>query len=128
MTISAHRKAARNTGLVGELLAMYQLERHGVQVAHVDRDEHDLWVRTPSGRMMTVQVKTATEPRGYKRARTPRYWLNVTNLAASTDLYAVVALQPEVVVFFYPKDMRKYFDPSELTRDRMEASIKELLA
>lgn len=107
---------------------MYQLERHGVQVAHVDRAEHDLWVRTPSGRMLTVQVKTGTEPVAYGREVTPHYGFYMGNLSASTDLYAFVALHVEVVLFCQPDEMRKRWDANLFTRERMEASIRELLA
>lgn len=106
---------------------MYQLERHGVQVAHVDRDEHDLWVRTPSGRMLTVQVKTARQPRKHGKER-PKMHFCVDSLAPSTDVYALVALHVEVVLFCRPEDMRKRFEPELFTRERMEASIRELLA
>ena len=44
---------------------MYVLELHGVQTVLADRAENDLWARTPSGRMLTVQVKTASEPTAY---------------------------------------------------------------
>lgn len=105
---------------------MYQLERLGVQAVLVDRDENDLWVRTPSGRMLTVQVKTATEPKG--RDRAPIYQFYVQNLAPSTDLYAVVALQAEVVLFCRPDEMRTRWKVELFTPERMEASIRELLA
>jgi hypothetical protein len=114
--------------LVGELLAMYQLERHGVQVAHVDRDEHDLWVRTPSGRMLTVQVKAAAEPKRYGMAAQASYCFYVQNLAANTDVCALVALQPQVVIFCRPDEMRKRWAVELFTEERMAASIRELLA
>lgn len=107
---------------------MYQLERHGVQAAHVDRDENDIWARTPSGRMLTVQVKTATEPKCYGHDRQPKYCFHVGNLAASTDLYALVALRAEVVLFCAPEDMKKRWDVELFTPERMVASIRELLA
>lgn len=107
---------------------MYQLERHGVQAAHVDRDENDLWVRTPSGRMLTVQVKTACEPKRYGSDRKHMVYFHIGSMGASTDIYALVALHAEVVIFLRPEDMRKRFDPSLFTRERMDASIRELLA
>lgn len=106
---------------------MYQLERHGVQAAHVDRYENDLWVRTPSGRMLTVQVKTATQPKCYGHDRLLKYCFHVGNLAASTDLYALVALQAEVVLFCTPQEMKKRWDVELFTPERMVALIRELL-
>lgn len=120
--------APKQLGLVGELLTMYQLERRGIQVAHVDRDENDLWIRTPSGRFLTVQVKTASEPKCYGHDRRPMYRFFVGNLAESTDIYALVALQAQVVVFCPPKDMRKRWEVDLFTPERMEATIQELLA
>jgi hypothetical protein len=114
--------------LVGELLTMYQLERHGVQVAHVDRDGQDLWVRTPSGRMLTVQVKAATEATTYARDRTPWYHFHIGNAAIDTDLYALVALQPEVVLICRPDEMRMRWAAELFTKERMISSIRELLA
>lgn len=107
---------------------MYQLERHGVQVAHVDRDGQDLWVRTPSGRMLTVQVKTATEPRSYGTDRGLRYYFHDGNAAIDTDLYALVALQPEVVLICRPDEMRRRWAEDLFTKERMISSIRELLA
>lgn len=107
---------------------MYQLERRGVQAAHVDRDENDLWVRTPSGRMLTVQVKAASRPSVYSHDKTPRYRFHIGNLGVSTDLYALVALQAEVVLFCRPEEMRRCWAVELFTAERMEASIMELLA
>ncbi|MEY4863759.1 MAG: hypothetical protein RLZ51_1854 [Pseudomonadota bacterium] len=107
---------------------MYQLERHGVQVAHVDREEHDLWVRTPSGRMLTVQVKSATEPTAYGKDKLQTYGFCFRSIGPNTDIYALVALQLEIVLFFRPEDMRRRVRPELFTRERMEASIRELLA
>lgn len=107
---------------------MYQLERLGVQAVLVDRDENDLWVRTPSGRMLTVQVKTATDPKQYGLNREICYNFYVGNLGPSTDLYAVVALQAQVVLFCRPDEMRKRWKVELFTPERMEASIRELLA
>lgn len=106
---------------------MYQLELHGVQAVLVDRDENDLWVRTPSGRMLTVQVKTASTPEARGHERTPAYRFYAQNLGASTDVYALVALHASVVVFCTPQEMRSRWHVSEFTAERMEASIKELL-
>jgi hypothetical protein len=105
---------------------MYQLERLGVQAVLVDRDENDLWVRTPSGRMLTIQVKTASEPKA--RGRRACYNFYTENLGPSTDLYAVVALQPEIVLLCRPDEMRKRWSVDLFTPERMEASIGELLA
>lgn len=107
---------------------MYQLERHGVQAVLVDRDGNDLWAMTPSGRMLAVQVKTASVPTRYTKHAAPSYRFHVGNLSPSTDIYALVALQAEVVVFCAPEEMRKSWPVELFTPDRMTASIRELLA
>lgn len=106
---------------------MYQLERLGVQAVLVDRDENDIWVRTPTGRMLTMQVKTATAPIAYP-GESEKYHFYVDNLGPSTDVYALVALQVEVVVFCRPDVMRKRWPVDFFTAERMAASIRELLA
>lgn len=107
---------------------MYQLERHGVQAERVDRPGDDLWVRTPSGRMLALQVKTASVPIGYSHDRTPVYRFHVGNLSPTTDIYALVALHAEVVIFCTPQEMRKRWPVELFTPERMAASIRELLA
>lgn len=99
-----------------------------MQVAHVDRDEYDLWVKTPSGRMLTMQVKTASGPTQYGTDRASSYRFHVGNLGASTDVYALVALQAEVVLFCRPDEMRKRWAVDVFTPEQMEASIREVLA
>ena len=107
---------------------MYQLELHGVQAVLVDRDENDLWVRTPSGRMLTVQVKTASAPTCHGTERTFRVKFHIGNLGPSTDVYALVALHAEIVVFCRPDEMRKRFPVEYFTRQRMLASLEEHFA
>lgn len=107
---------------------MYQLERHGVQAERVDRPGDDLWVRTPSGRMLAVQVKTTVVPLAYGKEATPHYKFHVGNLSPTTDVYALVALRAEVVVFCTPQEMRKRWPVELFTPERMTASIRELLA
>ena len=122
------RRATSATGRCGELLAMYQLELRGIQAVLVDRSENDLWVQTPSGRMLCVQVKTATEPRQHKRDNRPLLHFGTDHLADSTDVFALVALHAGVVLFCAPQHMKRRIDPAEFTHERMSASITEHFA
>lgn len=119
-------RATSSTGRCGELLTMFHLEMSGVQAVLVDRAENDLWVQTPTGRMLAVQVKTAQEPRQHKGDSRPLLHFGTDHLAASTDVFALVALHARVVVFCAPQDMKRRMDPEEFTSERMDASIKEL--
>jgi hypothetical protein len=119
---------ASDTGRCGELLAMYVLELHGVQTVLVDRAENDLWARTPSGRMLTVQVKTATEAKTYGTEVTPKYHFRLSHLAASTDVVALVALHAQVVIFFKRDEAKGHLPAAAFTVDRMIASIREHFA
>jgi len=113
---------------VGELLAMYQLERRGVECAHVDRVDYDLWVKTPSGRYFAVQVKAAhltREACPYRHH--PRYKFKLPK-HTTADLYAVVALDAEVVVIFPAEAMRASIRATAITREAMDASIREHLS
>lgn len=125
--MTRQRRSTSETGRCGELLAMYQLELRGIQASLVDRSENDLWARTPSGRMLTVQVKTATEPklRGHERLK---YYFAGHGLAASTDVFALVALHAGVVLFCAPENMKRRMDPKAFTHERMDASIREHFA
>lgn len=113
---------------MGELLAMYQLERRGVECAHVDRVDYDLWAKTPSGRYFAVQVKAAHIAREADPYRHhPRYKFKLPK-RTTADLYAVVALDAEVVVIFPAEAMKASIPASTMTREAMDASIREYLS
>lgn len=106
---------------------MYQLERRGIQAVHVDREEIDLWVRTLSGRVLTIQVKAASASRPGTHGNGPSYkFYRPQNTTA--DLVALVALDAEVVLIFEPKDVPNTITPRRVTREEMERSIAEHLA
>lgn len=115
------------TGRLGELLAVYELEKRGIQVAHVDRDDVDLWVRTPTGRMKTVQVKATAAPIS-NGSTLQRYHFN-TQSACHADLYGLVALDSEIMLFCpCTAGGTQWFHPDSFSPEAMEASIKEHLA
>ena len=91
-------------------------------MANVNRDEHDFWVRTPSGRLLTVQVKTAAT------VRQGKFCFYLGNIGQNTDIIALVALHPEVVVVCPANQMLQRWPVSDFTQERMLASIKEHLA
>lgn len=119
--------ASTKTGRLGEIIVGFHLEANGVQTAVVDREEIDLWVRTPTGRMLTVQVKTASKP--LPRRDTQRdvysYYLPKTTTA---DLFALVALDQGLVLFFPNNLKTSNVRASKFTPEAMVASIAEHLS
>jgi hypothetical protein len=116
------------TGRLGELLTTYALESAGVQVSRVDREEIDLWARTPTGRMKTLQVKTCSEPLR-DRDRPLRYRFSIEH-GTTADLYALVALDRERVLI-YPAHSPAglgHLKPEIFTTEAQRASIEEFLA
>ena len=90
-------------------------------MANVNRDEHDFWIRTPSGRLLTVQVKTAS------MSKDDMYRFYAGNVTANTDIVALVALQPEVVLIYPGNKMRQRCPVDQFTPEHMASSIKEHL-
>ena len=50
------------TSRAGEYLVAYRLEMAGIRTVHVNMSGHDLWCHTPSGRIISVQVKASASP------------------------------------------------------------------
>jgi len=66
--------ATEAIGRAGEYQAASIFELHGITTTHVDVRAVDLWVQTPSGRRVTVQVKASLAPRPADQGRKrPRY-------------------------------------------------------
>lgn len=82
-------------GRQGEFLAAYILETHGVEVHHVDRAGADLWCRTPN-KIVTVQVKTTTQPKPSNERSNPYYTFSTPH--ADANFYAFVALDRELLI------------------------------
>ena len=107
---------------------MYQLERRGVECVLVDRVDYDLWVKTPSGRHLMVQVKAANVARERDaHERPPRYKFKLRK-HTTADVYAMVALDAEVVVIFPADAVPSTIPEWAMTREAMEASIREYLS
>lgn len=116
------------TGRLGELLAVYALEKAGVQAVRVDREEVDLWARTPTGRLLTLQVKTCSQPLR-DRDRPLRYRFSIEH-GTTADLFALVALDRECMIIsptFQPRGLG-HLKPETFTEAAQAASIKEFLA
>lgn len=88
-------------GRAGEFLAASILEARGSRASHVTIYGTDLWVETPSGRMLRIQVKTASKsvpPTGpYKEVYR---FVNARKTQAHhpPDLYLFVALDRQLIL------------------------------
>jgi len=114
-------------GRVGEFFVAYVLERHGVECHHVDRFGMDLWCRLPDGRLVTVEVKTATGARG-RGAHLPNYFFSTNSRNA--DWYALVALDIERVLFVPMHEVTAAslrIKPYDFTEERCVESVERFL-
>ena len=119
-------------GRAGEFQAASVFELHGVVTTHVDVSGVDLWCETPSGRRVTVQVKTTRGPKSYKSTRRPRYTFQVHNIGpGGADVYCFVALDTGLLRLLssgeLPKMRTKCFAAEKFAIARMEEDIKRYL-
>lgn len=120
-------------GRAGEFQAAAIFERHGIVTTHVDIHGVDLWVQTPSGRRMTIQVKTTRKPTIRKTHTSPSYTfqlrLKETTMA---DVYCMLALDITVFRLFSAAELRigattKHISATSFTEKAMEEDIKRYL-
>lgn len=119
-------------GRAGEFQAAAIFERHGIVTTHVDIHGVDLWVQTPSGRRVSVQVKTTLKPAPDPTRTTPRYAfqlrLREDNLA---EVYCMVALDIGCFRLFsaqeVPRCTTKKISSAQMTPELMLADMKRYL-
>lgn len=119
-------------GRAGEFQAAAIFEMNGAVTTHVDVHGVDLWVQTPSGRRVTVQVKTTRCPQSYKTKRNPRYTFQTYNTGAKgVDIYCFVALDIGLLRLLssreLPKMRTKSFGAPYFTQALMEEDIRRYL-
>jgi hypothetical protein len=123
---------SEGVGRSGEFLAASILEAHGIRASHVAIHGTDLWVETPSGRMLRVQVKTASKPVVSQHWRGPCYRFQNQSRASlkatPPDIYCLVALDVGVMLVF-PKMAKggTRLAVHRFTEEAQEAGIKEHL-
>ncbi len=119
-------------GRAGEYLAASIFEQHGIITTHVDVYGSDLWCRTPSGRMVSVQVKT-TRRIWVEGDRAPnRYSFNLRWTEEwAADVYCLLALEDRVFRLFsaaeMPKASTKRVPKNQMTEERMLEDLKRYL-
>ncbi len=107
----------------GEYFVAQALEACGVRVVRVDLSGHDLWCRTVSGRLVSVQVKTASRARVDPEHHAPRYEFYDRGGALRPDVYGLVALDIGLMLFDGAIGRRKNIRASLFTDGGMRESI-----
>jgi hypothetical protein len=95
-------KSSEGIGRAGEFLVASILEARGIRASHVAIHGTDLWVETPSGRMLRVQVKTSSKPAKEQRGNSRAYrFLNPSRPRSGVPephIYCLVALDLGLMV------------------------------
>jgi hypothetical protein len=107
----------------GEYLVAHVLETCGVRVIRVDLSGHDLWCRTPSGRLATVQVKASGRARDGGNGSVQRYEFYDRQGGMKPDVYGFVALDLGLVLFAAEMGKRRSIVAGSFTEEAMLASV-----
>lgn len=107
----------------GEYFVAHALEACDVRVVRVDLSGHDLWCRTGSGRLVSVQVKTSARPRLEAGRPVSRYEFYDRGGSLRPDVYGFVALDLGLVLFEAGMGRRKNIRVVEFTEAAMRESI-----
>ena len=97
MATTRHALAER-VGRSGELLAMSKLEMAGYRCHHVVTVADDAWIKTKSGRILTLQIKTSNGIH-YNGGHQYAFWTKSSPGVIRSDIYAFVALDRGLIYF-----------------------------
>tara|TARA_R100001443_G_scaffold68655_2_gene77339 strand:- start:2950 stop:3330 length:381 start_codon:yes stop_codon:yes gene_type:complete len=116
------------TGRTGEYLAAFLLSDHyNIESSIVTTTGDDLWCKLPDGRLVKIQVKTASAPIKGRN----KYFFQTSTLKTS-DFYCFVSLDKQFFLMKPIKWLRKRegvrFSPSQFTLEKMHQSVKECLS
>jgi len=114
-----------NVGRAGEVLVAAELEQRGIRCHRVDMQDDDLWVKSASGELLTMQVKATLEPR-QERYREAHYMFTRAN--GDAQIFAYVALDIRLFILRNaPSGKTVRIKPAEFTRQAMDDSIQAML-
>ena len=114
-----------NVGRAGEFLVAAELEQRGIRCHRVDMKDDDLWVKSASGKLLTMQVKATLEPRK-ARYRGAHYVFTRAN--GDAQIFAYVALGLRLFILrTAPSGKTVRIKPAEFTRQAMDDSIEAML-
>jgi hypothetical protein len=112
-------------GRAGEFLVAAELEQRGIRCHRVDMQDDDLWVKSASGALLTMQVKATIEPRS-DRSRPVCYAFTRAN--GDAQIFAYVALDIRLFILRdAPSGKTVRIKPAEFTPQAMADSIEEHL-
>ena len=110
-----------NIGRAGEFLVAAELEQRGIRCHRVDMQDDDLWVKSASGELLTMQVKATLEPRK-ERYREAHYVFTRAN--GDAHIFAYVALDIRLFILrTAPRGKTVRIKPAEFTPQAMADSI-----
>ena len=110
-----------NIGRAGEFLVAAELEQRGIRCHRVDMQDDDLWVKSASGELLTMQVKATLEPRK-ERYREAHYVFTRAN--GDAQIFAYVALGLRLFILrTAPRGKTVRIKPAEFTPQAMADSI-----
>jgi len=110
-----------DVGRAGEFLVAAELEQRGIRCHRVDMQDDDLWVKSASGELLTMQVKATLEPRT-ERTRAARYVFTRAN--GDAQIFAYVALDLRLFILrTAPTGKTVRIKPAEFTPQAMADSI-----
>ena len=121
--------ANTDTGRMGEFLASYILETHGIEVHHVDRAGADLWCKA-NNKLFTVQVKAATAPMK-SNTHTSMAYYNYMAKNRSADYFCFVALDLRLLLLRPTSALTSStvrIAPGKFTEAAQDRSIETMLA
>ena len=114
-----------NVGRAGEFLVAAELEQRGIRCHRVDMQDDDLWVKSASGELLTMQVKATLEPRK-ERCREAHYVFTRAN--GDAQIFAYVALDIRLFILrTAPTGKTVRIKPADFTRQAMNDSIEAML-
>ena len=114
-----------NVGRAGEFLVAAELEKRGIRCHRVDMQDDDLWVKSASGELLTMQVKATIEPRR-ERYREARYVFTRAN--GDAHIFAYVALDIRLCILrTAPSAKTVRIKTGEFTPQAMDDSIEAML-
>ena len=125
--------ASRQTsvGRMGEFFVAYVFEKNGIEAHHVDLSGADLWCKLPSGKIVTVQVKTTTGLMQVSKKAKRKYYRFHTATSKDVDWFVFVSLDVEKMRIFH-KDEIKYkvwtMNPHDFTDQAQRDDIERFIS
>lgn len=93
---SKYEGTRSSIGRSGEFFVMSQLELWGYYCIHSSSHDDDIWIKLPDDRIITVQVKTASE----RRRGRPSYQFQIgARSVRRADIYAFYAMDKGLILF-----------------------------